>query len=137
MSSGPIAITPHANRPDLVPGRTADDITKGLISGYFDRTAFAAPAFGTFGNLGRNVLRGPGYVNLDFSMNKETKINEDLTIQFRAETFNTLNHPNYALPATGVFTLSGGNTAYNPTAGRITATAAAARQIQFALKFIF
>jgi hypothetical protein len=137
-------------RPDLVAGRTAEDITKGLISGYFDRTAFAVPTPGTFGNLGRNVLRGPGYVNLDFSINKETKINEDLTVQFRAETFNTLNHPNYALPATGVFTLAAcqanntaclsgqtPNTSFNPTAGRITATATAARQIQFALKFIF
>ncbi len=148
--SGAQPTYPGSVRPDLAPGRTADDITKGLISGYFDRTAFAVPAPGTFGNLGRNILRGPGYVNLDFSLNKETKINEDLTVQFRAETFNTLNHPNYALPSAGVFTLAAcqaGNTAclsgqtpntsFNPNAGRITATAAAARQIQFAIKLIF
>ncbi|MEP6961293.1 MAG: TonB-dependent receptor [Acidobacteriota bacterium] len=148
--SGALNNSPGAVRPNLVAGRTVNDITLGTTAAYFDRTAFSVPTPGTFGNLGRNVLRGPGFTNLDFSATKDARINERVALQFRAETFNTLNHPNYALPATGVFTIApcqATNTAclagqtpnanFNPNAGRITQTANAARQIQFAVKVIF
>jgi hypothetical protein len=148
--SGALNNSAGAVRPNLVAGRTADDITLGKPGAYFDRTAFSVPTPGTFGNLGRNVLRGPGFANLDFSATKDVKVSEGVSLQFRAETFNTLNHPNYALPATGVFTIAPcqatntaclagqtPNTSFNPNAGRITQTANAARQIQFAVKVIF
>jgi len=60
--------------------------------------AFTQPDFGTFGNLGRNSIYGPGYRNLDFSITKDTRIREQLGLQFRAEFFNILNHPNFAQP---------------------------------------
>lgn len=148
--SGALNNSAGAVRPNLVAGRTAHDITLGGTGAFFDRTAFSVPTPGTFGNLGRNVLRGPGFTNLDFSASKDTKIGEGITVQFRAETFNTLNHPNYALPATGVFTIAAcqatnaaclagqvPNTNFNPNAGRVTLTANSARQIQFAIKVIY
>lgn len=148
--SGGLNNSAGAVRPNLVAGRTADDITIGTTGQWFDRTAFSVPTPGTFGNLGRNVLRGPGFANLDFSATKDMKLNEKVALQFRAETFNTANHPNFALPATGVFTIAPcqatntaclagqvPNTGFNPNAGRVTLTANAARQVQFALKVIF
>jgi hypothetical protein len=148
--SGALNNSAGAVRPNLVAGRTADDVTLGQPGAFFDRTAFSLPTPGTFGNLGRNVLRGPNFVNLDFSAIKDFRVTEDIVLQFRAETFNTLNHPNYANPTLGIFTVApcqAGNTAclagqvpntsFNPNAGRITQTANAARQIQFSLKLIF
>src|SRR6185312_11741782 len=99
--------------------------------------AFAAPAYGTVGNLGRDTLNGPGYANWDLSLGKVTQLNERVRAQFRAEFFNVLNHTNLLVPNEVVFS-SGptqGNAAaqtaavvQSPTAGVITA-AATSRQI--------
>ncbi len=68
-------------------------------TGYLNPNAFAQPAFGSFGDLGRNAIFGPGYKDLDFSLTKNTQLFEHLNMQLRAEFFNILNHPNFALPA--------------------------------------
>ena len=96
------------------------------------------PAPGTFGNLQRDFLSGPGTVNTNFSVIKETPIKEGFRVQFRAEFFNLLNHANFALPNANVFvqTANGGG-APNPTFGKITGTTTSSRQIQFALKLLF
>ncbi len=65
---------------------------------WFNPRAFAAAASGTFGNIGRNVLRGPGFGAVDFSVFKETPITERLRTQFRVEIFNLFNRANYANP---------------------------------------
>lgn len=65
---------------------------------------------------------------------KNTKIGERVNLQFRAEFFNILNHPNFGIPNANTF-VSGG--AIAQTAGVITSTTTFQRQIQFALKFIF
>jgi hypothetical protein len=57
------------------------------------------PPIGTFGTMGRNVLRDLGYRNMDLSVVKLFKFKERLTAQFRAEFFNVLNHPNFMNPA--------------------------------------
>jgi hypothetical protein len=62
---------------------------------YFNPAAFSLPAAGTFGNVGRNTVIGPGFTNLDLTMGKSVKINERLTLQFRGEFFNAFNHPNW------------------------------------------
>jgi hypothetical protein len=59
-------------------------------------TVITAPANGTFGNMGRNIFRGPDFTNWDFSFSKNTKLSERVTLQLRAEIFNILNHPNFA-----------------------------------------
>ena len=59
------------------------------------------PALGTFGTMGRNIFPDSGFKNLDFSVAKNWKFKERVTIQFRAEFFNIPNHPNFANPAGG------------------------------------
>ena len=91
---------------------------------------------GTFGNTGRNTLRGPHFFNTDMALLKDTKINEQLRLQFRAEFFNIFNHENFDLPSNNIFSASG---VINATAGRITGTnpGSTPRQIQFGLKLTF
>jgi hypothetical protein len=113
---------------------------------FFNAAAFSAPAYGTFGNLGRDTLVGPNLANLDLSLHKSTQIGERLHAQFRAEFFNILNHTNFATPNPVVFSSGPSQgTAANqtaavvasPTAGVITSTATSSRQIQFGLKLLF
>jgi hypothetical protein len=61
-------------------------------------TAITPPAPGTFGNMRRNVVYGPGYVNLDFSVIKNFRLGERIKLEARGEVFNILNHPNFADP---------------------------------------
>jgi hypothetical protein len=56
------------------------------------------PAFGTFGTMGRNLFRGPGYQNWDFSVLKNWRIGDRVILQLRGEFFNILNHPNFSNP---------------------------------------
>ena len=96
--------------------------------------AFAAPPAGEFGDLGRNTGRGPGFTQWDASFAKTTSINERLSVQFRGELFNILNHPNFANPD--------GNLT-DPTFGISTSTIAnhvgtgTSRQAQLVLKLLF
>ncbi len=85
-------------RPNIVPGVNSILPHWTPATGYLNPLAFIQPAFGSFGNLGRNSIYGPGYRNLDFSITKNTQLKDQLTLQFRAEFFNILNHPNYAQP---------------------------------------
>jgi hypothetical protein len=86
---------------------------------------------GTYGNAGRDILRGPGLGSFDTSVFKTTKITERLNLQFRAEAFNVLNRTNLGMPVISTFTSSG---AVSPSAGLITYTATSSRQLQFGLK---
>jgi hypothetical protein len=89
---------------------------------------------------GRNTLIGPALSNLDFSLfknNRIRKISESFNVQFRAEFFNVLNHPNFLPPTTNnssIFDASGSPVG---SAGILTATSTTSREIQFALKFIW
>ncbi len=86
-------------RPDVVPGVNPILPHWNPSSGYLNPLAFIQPAFGTFGDLGRNSIYGPAFRNWDFSISKNTQLTERLSLQLRAEVFNLLNHPNFALPA--------------------------------------
>jgi hypothetical protein len=107
---------------------------------YVNASCFTFPAQYTLGNLGRNTLTGPGLQNLDFSMFKNHKIkaiSETFNLQFRAEMFNILNHTNFAQPDVSHFTIFDGSGNITSTAGQITGTQTASRQIQFGLKLIW
>jgi hypothetical protein len=113
------------------------------VQQWFNPAAFSAPISGTFGNVGRDTLTGPGLTELDLALAKSTTIHERLRAQFRAEFFNLLNHSNFTTPNAVVYS-SGPNpktptaaAAESPTAGVISATATTSRQIQFGLKLLF
>jgi hypothetical protein len=105
--------------------------------------------FNLRGNAGRNILIGPGVTNLDFSVFKNNsikRISETFNVQFRAEMFNILNHPNFQVPGPGdgntdIFDATGASLAPNvnpsPTAGILQRTTTPERQIQFAIKVVF
>src|SRR5579862_1831409 len=121
-------------RPSLNPAFQGNVIV-GTPQEYFNPNAFIVPPAGTYGNLGRDTLVGPGSAELDFSLLKTTAINERFKLQFRAEFFNILNHTNFSTPNTIVF--SSASALPSPTAGVITATSTTSRQIQFGLKLLF
>ncbi len=127
-------------RPFLNPDFTSPVIL-GKASQWFNPAAFIAPPStgGFYGNLGRDTFIGPGLATWDFSVLKDTKIRERLTVQFRAEIFNLLDRANFNTPNLIVFTPP---TAANPTglsgtAGAITSTSTTARQVQFGLKLLW
>jgi Carboxypeptidase regulatory-like domain/TonB-dependent Receptor Plug Domain len=91
------------------------------------------------GNGGRNELIGPGLVNMDFSIFKSfpiRRISENANLQFRAETYNLFNHPDFA-PPNDNNTVFDGNGSPISSAGLIDQTTLASREIQLALKFTF
>jgi hypothetical protein len=106
--------------------------TTGDVDGWFDTSVFSAVP--RFGNLGRNVIIGPGFNNTDFAVIKNTNLGESWKLQFRAEFFDLFNHANFGRP---------GNVVGTPSFGRITSTrfptgeSGSSRQIQFALKLIY
>ena len=65
---------------------------------YLNRAAFQNQAAGTFGNLGRNVLIGPGAINFDVALTRTFRIRERWQLTPRAEAFNVINHTNFAAP---------------------------------------
>lgn len=94
---------------------------------WLDSEAFEMPAYGTFGNAGRNVVSGPGLANIDFSVLKDLKLGEASTLQLRAELFNMLNTPNFLNPNVFFGT---------PGFGKVLA-ARDGREVQFGVKLIF
>lgn len=99
-------------------------------SRWYNSACFAAPAPNTYGNSARGVLRGPGLVDFDVSLVKNTRLKERLNLQFRADAFNVLNTPSFSVA--GINTSIG-----SPTAGRITSTNIDNREFQLALKLVF
>ena len=108
-------------------------VVLGRPDQWFDPKAFLMPAPGTFGNVARGSLRGPGLATFDTSLFKKFTVTEKLNLQFRAEMFNVFNHANFSYPNEIVFNGS----AISPSAGVITQTNGTSRQLQFALKLIF
>jgi hypothetical protein len=104
-------------------------------NGWYNSAAFSNPVAGTFGNCGRDNLRGPKQVNIDFSALKDFRITEKQALQFRMEMFNAPNHVELGTPSSSW----GGSSNVAPPSnfGVITSTRASMRQIQFALKYNF
>jgi hypothetical protein len=120
------------DRPSVNPAFTGAVIT-GHPEQWFNPNAFILPVPGTFGDVGRSTLSGPGLGELDLSVFKSISITERVHLQFRAETFNLLNRANFHVPGPNAFS----GTAINPSAGVITSTTTTSRQIQFGLKLLF
>lgn len=121
---------------DRVPGCSLTNPSSGRHGSlqYINPACFTAPpAFNVLGNTGRNIVVGPGLVDLDYSMVKNTKIpkiSETFNVQFRAEFFNVFNHTNFSPPVANLDVLVGGF-------GQLNSTQTTGREIQFGLKFIW
>jgi hypothetical protein len=106
------------------------------VNKWFNTAAFAPVPNGQIrpGSEPRGTIVGPGYARWDASVFKNTRISERFTLQFRAECFNVLNHPNFGIgsPGSAFQSLRVGSSLF----GKI-ANAYEARQIQLALKLIF
>lgn len=110
------------NRPDVV-GDPNSNIPAGMA---FNPAALRIPVIGTFGNAGRNIIRGDGFHSVDLSVFKNFAFTERWKLQFRAEAVNSFNHVNYQGPVVNL----------NTTAGAFVA-AAPPRIVQFGLKLSF
>ncbi len=144
-------------RPSLAPGRTMESAIKsgrvqdrlgyGTTDQYFDPTAFINSE-DSWGNVGRNTLRGPRQTQMDISLSKTTKLREALGLEFRWEMFNLTNTPIFANPSATLAAggtcvpspsrscAAGTTTAYG-TIGRITTTIGGPRTMQGSLKLTF
>jgi hypothetical protein len=95
---------------------------------WFDTSAFSAPADKTFGNVGRNILTGPDLVNLDASLFRKIPFGERISLELRAESFNTTNTPHFNNP---------GNVFGTSTFGVITSAVNDSRALQLGAKVMF
>jgi hypothetical protein len=139
QSGSPLALTTSVNNTNSFGGGSRPNSTgrsaklegpiRERLDRFFDVSAFTLPAQFAFGNVSHTLpdVREPGLVNQDFSLVKDTKINERYSIQFRAEAFNFLNNVSFGRPGTAIG---------SPGAGVI-ATAGDARILQFALKLMY
>ena len=112
------------DRPNVVGNPSLDDPSSGR---WFNTDAFVRPAFGSFGDAGRNLLEGPGFGNLNMSLLKNVALGETASLQLRAEGFNLLNRTNFNLPDAFLG---------SPTFGQIV-SAGSPRRCQFGVKLIF
>jgi hypothetical protein len=114
------------------PNRVGDgNLSNPTIERWFDASAFAVPAANRFGTSGRNILRGPHYVDVDLSLGKTFRVWERVALEIRADAFNAFNHPNFVLPNANI---------QSPDVGRITSTTsfgAADRVIQLGARISF
>jgi hypothetical protein len=140
QSGAPFSITSSADRVAGAGSANADlvgdlhlssDRSRGSkIAQYFNTAAVVQPAVGTFGTLGRNALRGPGYANTDASVSRifPLKFRESANLMFRTEFFNLFNRPQLGQPEGRLG---------RATFGTITSTSADPRILQFSLKLAF
>jgi hypothetical protein len=132
------------DRPNAVPGQSVA-LGNPTPSEWFNIAAFQENAIGAFGNVGRNVVIGPGVNQWDFSALKNFSIvGEKRFLQFRFECFNCSNHPNFGDPAgslgaNAIASATGLAIPGTGTFGQINSLRAGLfnRQLQFALKFVF
>jgi hypothetical protein len=124
----------------VLPGRSH----KQSIQEWFNVNDFAPNAIGTFGDTGKNALRGPRFFNTDLALIKNTAVSERVSLSFRAEFFNAFNNVNFGLPGNnlaagaaggfGQITGTAGSNTYN---GPTSYGTAQPRIIQFGLKISF
>lgn len=119
-------------RPNLVPGAP---VVLGGPDQYFNPQAFALPAAGTFGNLGRNSITGPGLFTLDAALHRALFTTDRQSLTLRVEAFNVTNHPNFQIPSQLALYNADGSAV--GSAGQITETSTPSRQMQLALRWAF
>ncbi|MDD5543714.1 MAG: TonB-dependent receptor [Acidobacteriia bacterium] len=101
------------------------------------RSAFSAPSPFTFGNAGRNILTGPKLTDWDFALSRKFLARESKSLEFRAEVFNLMNHPNFDIPVRDLASANFGviTRTLGPVAGPASGGPGLPRQVQFGLKY--
>lgn len=134
-------------RPDIVPGVPTRCPNYNVPDCQFNIDAFSNPGPGVYGNAGRNILRGPGFAQVDLSIFKDTRLTEKTSLQLRMEIFNLFDRANFADPSGGL--VQGDNNSLQPGAffGQSTSTVGnqlggllgpgGPRQIQFSARVNF
>ncbi len=123
------ANTGTPNRPNVVAGQNVIlPVSQRSADHYFNTAAFSDPQPYTFGDAGRDTIPGPGNEVIDLSLHRIFKIRESKHLEFRAESFNLLNHPNIGVP--------GPYPDFGPFFGKIFSTGQP-RRYQVALRFGF
>ena len=111
-----------------MPNLTGDPKGAQTVEQWFNRAAFTQVLSGTFGNAGRNILRGPGWATVDLSIQRRISVTNRANATIRADIFNVFNRANFGLPASNI---AGAN------AGVISALAGDPRVMQFSLRVGF
>ena len=114
----------YNDRPNATGNTSAPERTQ---EAWFNTGAFSMPSFGTFGNSGRNTLRGPGYANLNLALVKHLRYGQRAQLDLRVEMFNVTNRVNYDLPDSFFG---------SPTFGQIL-SAGSPRRFQFGIRTTF
>ena len=115
----------NQDRPDVVSSNPYP--AKQGISDWINPSAFIRNPLGTYGNMGRDALLGPGILQVDMALSRNFRVTETMHLETRFEAFNVINHANFAIPS---------NTMTSSTFGRIL-SAGDPRILQFALKFSY
>jgi hypothetical protein len=115
-------------RPDVVPGVSPTTGSSGWDN-FLNIAAYKPAALGTFGNAGIGTWTGPGYWNVDMSLDKNFRFGGSRYLTFRVEAFNVFNHPAQGMPVRDIT-----NTAQF---GQILSTANDARVLELVAKFVF
>jgi hypothetical protein len=122
-------------RPNYIAGVPLTPPSGSTPNEWINPAAFAVPANGTFGNLGRNAFRGPNLSQIDLGLSKFTNIRERLSLRLRAELFNVLNRAQFGAPNSDISTSNFGtitSTLSTYSTGRGTP-----RELQISAKFVF
>lgn len=111
-----------------LPDRVGDGTGPRTVDAWFDVGAFKPVPSGTFGNSGRNILRGPGWSTLDLSLQRRFKVRARVATTVRWDVFNVFNRANLGLPDANIS---------SATVGRVTTLAGDPRIMQFSLRVDF
>lgn len=101
-----------SKRPNVVPGVDTRCPNFNVPDCQFNIAAFSDPGIGNYGNAGRNILRGPGFAQVDFSISKNTRITENTSLNLRMDIFNLFDKANFANPSGGL--VQGDTNTLNP-----------------------
>ncbi len=147
QSGPPVTPTVSGNPSHNVDGNDRPNVVSGVsfypahqtVNQWFNPAAFTTPAQYTYGNAGRDILRGPGEGVWDFSLIRKFRLGESKELEFRAELFNIFNQANFTLPIGTANSPSFGliQNTVQPIAGQASGGPGEPREIQFALRLTF
>ena len=128
-----------SQRPNQILANPYLDRSSRPLTQYFNPAAFAPPPSGTYGNMGRSNVKGPGMWQFDLALSRMFNFRESQRIEFRAEAYNVLNHfqPASPAPLSGPPASTVGTNINSANTFGLIRTAADPRIVQFALKYVF